>query len=444
MSKRAVSKPSRKKLTNKISVKKNATSLSWKRMLLLAIPFAAIGAYLIFQSQAAVLIPSSSVQVNAGEGSGMVASKKHPGVFWWHRDGGTATADKPRDAIYAMKLDASGKIQPVRGTETFPFYLVSGSKNNNWEDVALDDQNNIWIGDIGANDCSRNNQKFLKVSEPDPTTNTTLTISASYTFKFPDPAAGCNTWNSEAMFWLDGKMYIFAKTSNSPVYRVDFPSSSSGTATLTRLGILAGGVSNISVSSISSDRSRLMVASHGITNIYTTQNTSLTGDALVKDLISRKPVYSANFDCRCSTKAAVEGGSFRHNSRDVAFVSENKYIYYATAAFYGDTSAPSSPVQPVGDTAAPSVNITSPINGATIGGTITIEVTASDNVGLKQVKLLYDDSGVIRDGSSQGTYGWGSRFNTSVLSNGTHTISAVASDAAGNKTTSKISVQVKN
>ncbi|MDQ5886616.1 MAG: hypothetical protein QG628_1013 [Patescibacteria group bacterium] len=290
-------------------------------------------------------IKSTSTQVLAGEGSGMVASRQYPGVYWWMRDGGEATADKPRDAIYAMKFDNDGNSLAVRGTEKFPFNLVSGSKNNNWEDIAMDNNNNIWIGDIGANLCSRQDQKLLRVKEPNPTSSETLTITANYTFKFPDPASGCNTWNSEAMFWLDGKMYIFAKTSNSPVYRVDFPSGTTGTANLVRLGTVAGGVSNISVSSISDDRSRLLVASHGKMNIYQTANTNLSGDNLVKDLISRSPKYIATFTCGTGCTTAVEGGSFKRSSFDVAFVSENKYLYYSKPAGYLDTTPnPPAPV----------------------------------------------------------------------------------------------------
>ena len=273
----------------------------------------------------------------AGEGSGLVASRQYPGVFWWIRDGGAATVDKPRDAVWAVKFDSAGNVVNVRGTNKFPFNLVTGSQNNNWEDIGMDDQNNLWIGDIGANNCGRQDQKLLKIKEPNPTTDEVVAITSSYTFQFPDPAAGCNTWNSEAMFWLDGKWYIFAKTSNSPVYRIDLPAGTSGRATLVRLGTLTGGTSNISVSSISDDRTRLMVANYGNMKVFRTTNSTLRGDALVKDLISRQPAFSAQLSTGVDGFiAATEGGSFRRNSYDVAFVSENKFVYYAKPNEYGD------------------------------------------------------------------------------------------------------------
>ena len=439
----------KKKVTKSPKYIKNIrSSFGTKRLIVVGVLFAIVGSVVIYLASAATTITALSTQVEAAEGSGMVASRQHPGVFWWMRDGGPATAEKPRDAIYAMKFDANGNLQNVRGSTKFPSYLVSGSKNNNWEDIAIDDNNNVWIGDIGANICTRKDQKLLRIKEPDPNSNATTAIDASYTFRFPDPASGCNTWNSEAMFWLDGKMYIFAKTKNSPVYRVDLPSGTSGTATLTRLGTLAGGVSNISVSSISDDRTTLMVASHGVTRFFRTNNTSLRGDALVKDLIGRNPSFSAEFNCNCSTKAAVEGGSFFRGSRSVAYVSENKYIFFAKPAAYGDNSGGSTPAPapnpPSADTTAPTAKITSPANGATVSGTIDIQVDAKDNVGITRSNLFYDDSIVIREGTSQGALGWGSRSNTRNLKDGTHTISVVVYDAAGNTATDKITVTVRN
>ena len=279
-------------------------------------------------------IKALSRSLPAAEASGMIASKQYPGVFWWHRDGGPATADKPRDALYAIKLDANGIPQPVRGSDYSPFYMISGAPNTNWEDIAIDASNNIWIGDIGANTCG-GPQDIYRIPEPNPSSTATTAPVAHFTFIFPDPPSGCTTWNSEAMFWLDGKLYIFAKTTNSPVYRIDLPSGNSGQANLVRLGQLAGGVSNISVSSLSSDRKRLLIAGHQ--NMFVFQTSSaLSGDALVKDIISRAPVWKAPFDCNCNLSASVEGGTFVNGSYDVAFVAEGRQIYYGKPREYGD------------------------------------------------------------------------------------------------------------
>lgn len=419
---------------------KNGTSNSAAKVLIIVGIFGALGLLYTYFASAASTIRTSGYEVQAAEGSGMVASRQYPGVYWWHRDGGTSTAEKPRNAIYAMKLDVNGVPQNVRGTEKYPFYSVD-YKNTNWEDIAIDDSGNLWLGDIGANKCERNNQTIVKMKEPNPSSTGAVTILAKYTFKFPDPASGCNTWNSEAMFWLDGKLYIFAKTNSSPVYRVDLPSGSSGTAKLVRLGSLAGGISNISVSSVSADRGRLMVAAHQKMNIYATTNTGLKGDAWVRDIISRPPVFTSSFDCACSKKPNVEGGTYALNSRDVAFVSEGKLLYYAKPNQYGDTVAPSTQT---GDTKPPTVAITSPTSYSTVKGTIVVSVEASDNKEVETVNVFFDETGIIREGDEPGKYGWGTRFNTNRVSNGLHTLNVTAYDAAGNKSSAQVYIRVNN
>jgi hypothetical protein len=434
--------PTRARQKNSSRQKKFSGLVPAQRLVVFAAAFAIIGGAFLYFSSAAPVIKPLSVEALAGEGSGMVASKKYPGVYWWLRDGGESTAEKPREAVYAAKFDASGTPVAVRGSDKFPFFSVSGVENNNWEDIAVDDDGNIWVGDIGANTCSRT-QKLLKLKEPDPSSNQTLSVAATYNFQFPDPANGCSTWNAEAMFWLDGKMYIFAKTSGSPIYRIDLPANSGGTATLTKLGKLAGSVSNISVSSLSDDRSRLMVASHGVMNVYKTSNTNLQGDALVKDIISRAPAFTANLGPGTKKTSSVEGGSFVRGTKNVVLIGEGKQLYFAKPAAYGDGSADTGG-STTKDTSAPSVSITSPANNTTVSGTITLEVSATDNVGITAADLFYDGSNVIRKGTSQGEYGWGSRFDTRTINDGAHTFGVTAYDAAGNQKTAQVTLNVSN
>ncbi|MHA1228420.1 MAG: Ig-like domain-containing protein [Candidatus Hodarchaeales archaeon] len=42
------------------------------------------------------------------------------------------------------------------------------------------------------------------------------------------------------------------------------------------------------------------------------------------------------------------------------------------------------------DTTAPTVSITSPADGATVSGTVTVEASASDNVGVDRVEFFVD------------------------------------------------------
>ena len=37
-----------------------------------------------------------------------------------------------------------------------------------WEDIGRDSQGNLWVADIGDNECDRSDTALLKVREPDP------------------------------------------------------------------------------------------------------------------------------------------------------------------------------------------------------------------------------------------------------------------------------------
>ena len=93
------------------------------------------------------------------------------------------------------------------------------------------------------------------------------------------------------------------------------------------------------------------------------------------------------------------------------------------------------------DTQAPSTSITSPANGATVSAIVTVNASASDNVGVTRVEFYVDDSLASTDTTASYSYSW----NTTTVTNGTHTLSTKAFDAAGNAGTSAtISVTVNN
>jgi len=93
------------------------------------------------------------------------------------------------------------------------------------------------------------------------------------------------------------------------------------------------------------------------------------------------------------------------------------------------------------DSIAPTVAITSPTTGATVSGTITVTATASDNVGVVGVGVLVDGGPL---GAEVTEPPYSVSWNTLSVTDGSHVLSAVARDAAGNQTTSSISVSVSN
>ena len=106
------------------------------------------------------------------------------------------------------------------------------------------------------------------------------------------------------------------------------------------------------------------------------------------------------------------------------------------------TSAPVSVTVDNVDDTAPTVSITAPAGGATVSGTVTLTASASDDVGVVGVRFRVNGADL---GSEDTSAPWTTSWNTSALTNGTYTITAVARDAAGNtKTSAAITVTVSN
>ena len=94
------------------------------------------------------------------------------------------------------------------------------------------------------------------------------------------------------------------------------------------------------------------------------------------------------------------------------------------------------------DKTPPTVSITAPANGATVSGSaVTISANASDNVGVTSVQFKLD-GGILGSALTKSPYTLS--WSTTGAANGTHTLSATASDAAGNQATASISVTVNN
>ncbi|MDO8471198.1 MAG: Ig-like domain-containing protein [bacterium] len=81
------------------------------------------------------------------------------------------------------------------------------------------------------------------------------------------------------------------------------------------------------------------------------------------------------------------------------------------------------------DTTSPTVSITAPTSGVTVSGTITVSANASDNVGVAGVQFKLDGTNL---GSEDTTSPYSTTWNTTTVSNGSHALTAVARDIAGN------------
>jgi hypothetical protein len=90
----------------------------------------------------------------------------------------------------------------------------------------------------------------------------------------------------------------------------------------------------------------------------------------------------------------------------------------------------------------PSVSITAPAQGSTLAGTITLSATASDDIGDPSVQFQIDSANF---GAPIAAPPYNLSWNTQQSSNGTHTLTAIATDGSGNQTTSDpVTVTVSN
>lgn len=110
----------------------------------------------------------------------------------------------------------------------------------------------------------------------------------------------------------------------------------------------------------------------------------------------------------------------------------------------GNASAPSAQASALvtGDVTAPAVAISAPTAGATVAGTVSVTASATDAGGVAGVQFRVDGVALgTEDTVAPYTVGW----NTATVANGSHQLTAVARDHAGNTATAPaVSVTVAN
>ncbi|MBL7738170.1 MAG: hypothetical protein JNK14_03055 [Chitinophagaceae bacterium] len=133
-------------------------------------------------------------------------------------------------------------------------------------------------------------------------------------------------------------------------------------------------------------------------------------------------------------------------SWNTATITDGSHTLTARARDAAGNTATSTPVvvtvqNNTQDTESPSVAITSP-TGGTVSGTINVNASAGDNVGVAGVQFLLDG---VNMGAEDMTAPYAISWITTGIANGSHILTARARDAAGNTTTSAaVNVTVNN
>ena len=111
------------------------------------------------------------------ECSGLIASRKYPEVFWTHNDG-------KREKLFAI----------TRQGKTLAEFHVKGMEVNDWEDIAIDRENNLYVSDTGNNYCKRTEAAVYRLREPDPNSGKkSVHVEQHWRLKYPGAPFDCES-----------------------------------------------------------------------------------------------------------------------------------------------------------------------------------------------------------------------------------------------------------
>lgn len=154
------------------------------------------------------LIEVGATPTEIPELSGLVASRRHPDLFWAHNDSG--------HAVELFAIRKSGEV-----VARFPLEV----KAHDLEDLALGpcsagtEETCVYLADVGDNYQVRSEVRILKVPEPDPSAPGSLRPEV-LAFRYPD-----GKHNAESLIAdpISGALYVITKAPGTlgQVYRLD-------------------------------------------------------------------------------------------------------------------------------------------------------------------------------------------------------------------------------
>jgi hypothetical protein len=127
---------------------------------------------------------------------------------------------------------------------------------------------------------------------------------------------------------------------------------------------------------------------------------------------------------------------------DISNVPDGPHSLYVVATDTAGNSTTSPSISVTVDHLPPTVAMTNPVNGAAITGVINLAVNAFDSVGVQKVQY-YRDSSILLGTSLSAPFDLS--WDSTAVTQGSHTLFAVATDLAGNTQTSTVvNVSVDN
>ena len=180
------------------------------------------------------------------EASGLAVSRRHPGILWSHNDSGNEAV------LFA--LDPSGV---VRGRVRVPV------RTRDWEDLSAapcPSGDCLYLADIGDNGRGRPRIQIYRVPEP-ALDATETSVPEIFSASYPDGAH-----NAEALFVIDGSVFVVTKDRVGAVYRSTQPMNGDSELTLERVGQL--GLERVTDAEASPDGESVVVRTAGEVVFY--------------------------------------------------------------------------------------------------------------------------------------------------------------------------------
>jgi hypothetical protein len=234
------------------------------------------------------------------EGSGLVASRRHAGVFWTLSDGGNPAA------LYAI----------TREGDLIRAYPVAAD-NVDWEDLAVDGEGRLYVADVGNNRRDRKEIRVIRVDEPDPRAplrGRPAPLRVTRTWRLTFPAGG--PFDCEALFVHGGKGYLIPKRLNvapAELFQFDL-GDDPGAATpvparpavLERVAELPAVRGPVTAADLSGDGKRLALLT--VLGPYVFDLEGEPGGGIVEALAKAKVSHSRYIDVRMEAACLVDGG----------------------------------------------------------------------------------------------------------------------------------------
>lgn len=129
------------------------------------------------------------------ESSGLAASTRYPGVYWTHNDG------RRKPVLYAISHEGKAIAE-------FP---ITGARMEDWEDIAIDAEGNLYLADIGNNDAKPRELGVFKIAEPDPHSDSNkLKVKQRWILRYPE-----KPFDAESLLVWKERGYVISKLSQN-------------------------------------------------------------------------------------------------------------------------------------------------------------------------------------------------------------------------------------